>query len=769
MDLKITVSGTVQGVGFRPFVYRLAKTCNLNGYVKNLGNGSVEIYITGLEKNIEKFIRMLKTEKPPLSEINEITVEKPTSIGVYTDFHILPSSEDYKKGVSIIPPDISICGECLKELFSEKDRRKRYFFITCTNCGPRFTIIQSLPYDRARTSMRDFPMCDKCYQEYNDPLNRRYHAQTIACHDCGPKIYLTDRAGREVECTDPIKEAVKLIEEGFIIGVKGNGGFHFATSTLNSEPIIKLRQRKNRPSKPFAVMAPNVEKIKSFAEVSEYEQTLLESYIRPIILLNKREDFNLSEEIAPGLHNIGVMLPYTGLHYLLFEKYKEPAMIMTSANPQDEPIAIDNETAISKLSGYVDYFLLHNRVIVQRADDSVVRFHDDTPLLLRRSRGYVPQPIKLPWLKEYAPVVLGCGGEENVTFCIIKEGGAYLSQYIGKTQKYETFNFYKSSVSHFKKLLHIDFQALACDLHMGFNTTLYAQRLSEELNIPIVKIQHHKAHLAALMGENDLKRILGVIIDGFGLGENGEAWGGEFLIFEGDGFKRLGHIEEYPLLGGDAATRYPLRIAMGLLHDEEGYDKWIKERSGAFPYGLKEIQIIHKMLESNKLIKTTSAGRFLDCISAIIGLCYYRSYDGEPAIKLESAGYKGKPVLDLPPILEGNKLKIREFVKEVFKNREKYRKSDLAYSAMNYLGKGLAELAIRLCHKQNTKYIGLSGGVAYNEIITSIIKKTVEKEGFNLITHKFTPPGDGGLSFGQAVAYLLLKERGVLKIDVNSG
>ncbi len=728
----------------------------------------MEIYLSGFKKNIEKFMKKLKTEKPPLSDIREISIDEVVNKIVYTDFHILTSSEDYKKGVSIIPPDISICDECLKELFSEKNRRNHYFFITCTNCGPRFTIIHSLPYDRDRTSMRDFPMCDKCRREYTNPLDRRYHAQTIACHECGPKIYLTDNDGREVDCVDPIKEAVKLIEEGFIIGLKGNGGFHFATSTINSEPIIKLRKRKNRPSKPFAVMSPNIEKIKSFAEVSEYEQTLLESYIRPIILLNKRADFNLSEEISPGLHNIGVMLPYTGLHYLLFETYKEPAMIMTSANPQDEPIAIDNENAVSKLGGYVDYFILHNREIVQRADDSVVRFHNNNPLLLRRSRGYVPQPIDLPWLKDDAPVVLGCGGEENVTFCIIKEGKAFLSQYIGKTQKYETFKFYKDSITHFKKLLKADFQALACDLHRGFNTTIYAQQLSEELNIPVAKIQHHYAHLAALMGENDLKKMLGVIIDGFGLGENGEAWGGELLIFERNNFKRLGHIEEYPLPGGDAATRYPLRIAMGFLYGEEGYSDWIKKVYNVLPYGLREVRVIHKMLESKKLVKTTSAGRFLDCASAILGLCYYRSYDGEPAIKLESAGYKGKLVLDTTPILEENKLKVSEFVKELFKNRDNYRKADLAYSAMNYLGRGLAELAVKCCYEKKIDHIGVSGGVAYNEIVTSIIKKTVEKEGIHLVTHKFSPPGDGGLSFGQVVAYILLKEGGVLKIDANN-
>ena len=757
MNVKIIVSGIVQGVGFRPFIYRLAKAIGLNGYVKNLGNGSVEIYTSGSKTKIDEFISKLRVEKPPICEIEKIAFEKVEEKSEYSDFNILSSSEDERSGTSIIPPDISICGECLNELFEENNRRKDYFFITCTHCGPRFTIIHSLPYDRPRTSMRDFPMCGKCSQEYKDPLNRRYHAQTIACPDCGPRVYLTDRHGELIDCDDPVGEAVKLIEEGYILGVKGNGGFHFSTSTTNSEPISRLRERKHRPSKPFAVMSPNIEKIRSYAQVSDYEQALLQSYIRPIVLLNKRDDFYLSEEISPGLHNIGVMLPYTGLHYLIFKTCSEPAIVMTSANPQDEPIVIDNESAISKLGKYVDYFILHNREIVQRADDSVVRYHYDKPLLLRRSRGYVPQPIELSWLSEKAPVILGCGGDENVTFCIIKDGKAFLSQYIGKTQKYETFKFYTDSLEHFKKLLKTDFQAVTCDLHAGFNTSLYAQRLADELNIPLLRLQHHYAHLAGLMGENDLKPLIGIIIDGFGLGDNGEAWGGEIVTFQEDGFKRLGHIEEFPLPGGDTATKFPLRIAMGLLFGEKGYESWISENVEKFPYGLAEVNTIHKMLNSSKILKTSSAGRFLDCVSAILGICYYRSYDGEPAIKLESAGYKGKIVIDFKPVIKGDNLKITEFIREIFRERDKHRKADLAYTAMNYLGEGLSELAVRYCFEKNIDTVGLSGGVAYNEIISKIIKRNIEKEGLKLVTHKFTPPGDGGLSFGQSVGYLLLK------------
>lgn len=755
--VRLTVSGTVQGVGFRPFIYRLARSLGLNGDVKNLGDAGVEIYLDGSQRQIDEFLVRLRENSPPLSEIEEVKVDYPEKKPVYNDFKILPSSKDTTNRISVIPPDISICDECVKELLDKGNRRKNYFFITCTNCGPRFTIIDSLPYDRLRTPMSDFPMCDNCYREYNNPLDRRFHAQTIACSDCGPEIYITDNSGRRVEALDPVMEAVRLIEEGNIIALKGNGGFHFVTSTIKSEPIIRLRERKNRPTKPFAIMSPNIENIKKFALVSEAEKRLLESYIRPIVLLNKRDDYFLSEEIAPTLHNIGVMLPYSGLHYLIFSKCKEPALVMTSANPQDEPVAIENEAAIERLGKYVDYFMLNDRRISQRCDDSVVRFHGGEALLIRRSRGYVPKPIELPWLKESSPPILGCGGEENVTFCILKDRKAFLSQYIGKTQNYETYNFYKEAIRHFKKILNTDFKAAACDLHEGFNTTRYAHRLALESGIPVVKIQHHYAHLAGLMAEHRLEPMTGIIVDGFGLGEDGSAWGGEIVAYEKSKFARLGHIEEFPIPGGDLATRFPLRIAMGFLRGEKNYDGWINENRDKFPYGLTEIRVVDNILSSGKSLKSTSAGRFLDCIAAILGICYSRTYDGEPAIRLESAGVNGRKILNTEPLIKGNILIISEFIKEIYKEKDKHRIRDLAYTAMSYLANGISELAIKISRQKKLSTIGISGGVSYNQVISSIVKSNIEAEGFRFVSHKSVPAGDGGLSFGQAVGYQLLE------------
>ncbi|MHA1835351.1 MAG: carbamoyltransferase HypF, partial [Candidatus Odinarchaeia archaeon] len=545
----------------------------------------------------------------------------------------------------------------------------------------------------------------------------------------------------------------------YILCIKGNGGFHFATSTIKSEPLIKLRKRKNRPYKPFAIMAPNIKTIKTFANVSKFEEELLKSYIRPIILLEKNENYYLSEYVAPTLHNIGVMLPYTGLHYLLFENTKEPAFVMTSANPQDEPIAITNEGAISKLGKFVDYFLLYNRKINQRCDDSVVRFHNSTPLLIRRSRGYAPKPIELKWLKSNKKTILGTGGEENVTFCILNGNKAFLSQYIGKTQKYETFNYYKTSIEYFKTLLNVDFDEVITDLHQGFNTTLYGKVLAEENSIPLKMIQHHYAHFAALLGENKLNNMVGLIIDGFGLGEDGEAWGGEVIHFNPKyGFKRLAHIKEYPLPGGDAATKYPLRIAMGFLKEEKGFEKWITQHKKYFPYGEQEIKVVNRILESGKYIRTSSAGRYLDAISSILGICFKRTYEGEPAIRLESAGIKGKDVLMIDPIIIGDKLDVSEVVKIIFNKKEEFSRKNLAYSAMSYLANGLSELSIKIANNMNTNIIGISGGVAYNKIIVDIIKKRLEASGYTFIEHKMVPPGDGGLSFGQVIGDLILYE-----------
>ncbi|MHA1410352.1 MAG: carbamoyltransferase HypF [Candidatus Odinarchaeia archaeon] len=762
MGYKLIVSGIVQGVGFRPFIFRLAKAMNLSGYVKNLGDAGVEIYLQSPKKQVYTFIEKMKEKKPPLAVIETVKIHDYKYKEELNDFCILKSSTILSDQNSIIPPDVAICDDCIRELFDEKNRRYGYFFITCTNCGPRFSTIIGLPYDRDKTTLNEFPMCEKCKAEYTDPMNRRFHAQTIACPTCGPKMYLVDNKGELITEEKTIEESVKLIEEGYIIGIKGNSGFHFATSTLNSEPIIRLRKKKNRPSKPFAVMAPDLNTIKKFAEVSEDEGNLLTSYIRPIVILNKSENYELSEWVAPKLHNIGVMLPYTGLHYLLFKKTKEPAFIMTSANPQDEPITISNEDAINKLGKYVDYFILHNRKINQRSDDSVVRFHGSTPLLIRRSRGYVPRPIELDWLKENNKIILGCGGEENVTFSILKGKKIFLSQYIGKAQKFETFRYYKDTLNYFKHILHVDFEYIVCDLHRGFNTSIYAEKLANNTNIPLTKIQHHYAHLAGLMGENDLKPMIGIIVDGFGLGEDGKPWGGEIITFNSNKFIRVGGIQEFLIPGGDLATIFPLRIAMGFVYNLPGYDKWISKQIKHFPYGDKEVKLVEKLIAEKKTLTSSAAGRFLDSISAMLGVAYKRTYDGEPAIKLESAGYNGKDVLNFEPIITNNKLNVSKIAEEIFLSRDKYSIKDLSFSAMIYLAKGLSELAINAAQQQSIADIGISGGVAYNEVITNKIREIVTDAGFNLIEHKLVPAGDGGLSYGQIIAEILLNHQNLV-------
>ena len=451
--LKIRVRGIVQGVGFRPFIYRIAVKNQLAGYVRNRGDAGVEILIEGKEDSIKKFMHDLKEKKPPLARIYEVITEQLEGKPHYDRFEIYRSSKRSELSGSVIPPDVSICDECLRELRDPKDPRHDYFFITCTNCGPRYTIIEKLPYDRENTTMRSFPMCSFCHAEYSDPLNRRFHAQTVACPRCGPKVYLTTQDGKLVECKDPIRESGRLLSEGFIVAIKGYGGFHVAASTLIDKPLIRLRKAKHRKQKPFAIMAPNVEAIETFAEITPKEKVLLTSYMRPIVLLKKREDYYLSEMVAPGLHNVGVMLPYTGLHYMLFDEVKDPAFVMTSANPPNQPIIKEDDEALKRLGGIVDYFLFHNRQIAHRCDDSVIRVHGERQVFIRRSRGYAPAPVILK--KKSERCVLGLGGELNNTACILLKDKAFISQHIGDVENIETRDFLEQASQHLIRLTNL--------------------------------------------------------------------------------------------------------------------------------------------------------------------------------------------------------------------------------------------------------------------------------------------------------------------------
>ncbi len=747
---KIIASGIVQGVGFRPFVYRTALENGLVGFVRNRGDAVVEIVVEGERGSIESFIRTVKGRPPPLAQIYNLTIDYCDTEEGFKDFKIYESLEGKAFHGSIIPPDVSICDECLKELRDPNDPRYDYFFITCTDCGPRYTIIEKLPYDRPNTTMVDYPMCPFCRGEYQKPSKRRFHAQTIACSVCGPKTFLTSNKGETLKVEDPIREAGKLIEEGHIVAVKGNGGFHIATSTLDSRPIAKLRGVKHRAQKPFAIMARNLEAAKTFAEVGKEEAELLISSIRPIVLLKKRGDYYLSDQISPGLHNIGVMLPYTGLHYMLFDSVREPAFVMTSANTPNEPLIIENREALKRLSSTVDYFLCHNRRIAQRCDDSVVRFIDGNTCIIRRSRGYVPIPIHLKF--KATKCILGVGAEENVTACILMGDKSFITQYIGDVERLETLNYLKEAINHLASLMKTSFEVIACDYHPNFSTTRMALDWAKKLSCETMPIQHHHAHLASLLGDNGFEEMVGIVCDGFGHGSDGKAWGGEVLWWDGESFQRLGHLQEQPMVGGDRATLYPLRMAAGILQGEKEFEDWLYNRAKYFPHGKEEVEVILNQLKKGSLLYTTSCGRVLDAVSSLLGVCYERTYEGEPAIKLEACALQGKDRLKLKPVIDGNTIDTTFLLSEIFENLGKCSIEDLAFTAQKYLAEGLSSLAIEKAEELGIKNIGFTGGVAYNRQITQTIGDAARRNGFTFLTHNQVPAGDGGISFGQVSA-----------------
>ena len=752
MRVKINVTGIVQGVGFRPFVYRIAVINGLAGYVRNRGDAGVEILLEGEEQSIQNFLRDLNEKKPPLTHIHEIIKTRLMGKNEHTKFTIYKSSEETELSGSVIPPDVAICNDCLRELRDPKDPRHDYFFITCTNCGPRFTIIERLPYDRENTTMREFPMCSFCQREYSDPLNRRFHAQTVACPTCGPKAYLTTSSGEHVQHADPVREAGSLLSEGAVLAVKGYGGFHVAASATRDEPLQALRRAKHRRAKPFAIMARSLEAAKGFAEVTSKEQALLSSYARPIVLLNKSDAYNLSPLVAPDLHNVGVMFPYTGLHYMLFDRVDDAAFVMTSANPPNQPIVKDNDEALKTLGDTVDYFLFHNRKIAYRCDDSVLRVHGVHPSFIRRSRGYAPVPLML---KEKAKrCVVGLGGELNNTACVLLANKAFISQHVGDVENVETRTFLQEAKSHLVRLTNSRVDAVACDLHPKFTTTRLAQELAEQNGWQLIQVQHHHAHVAALMMEHGVDELVGVTCDGYGYGVDGGAWGGEILFCtrESEGFKRLAHLEPQPLLGGDAATRYPLRIASGMLSKTLNVEPWLLEHSGRLLHGETEAKLILQQLRKGVgVTETTSCGRVLDAVSAVLGVCYERTYEGEPAIKLESAAINGKDVLNMEPVVEGDVLGTSQLLHAVFENLGKASTADLAYSAHAYLARGLASLAVAKALGHGVKVVGFSGGAACNQILAEVMRRTVEAAGLKFLVHESVPAGDGGVSFGQAV------------------
>lgn len=759
---RILVQGIVQGVGFRPTVYRLAKKLKLTGYVRNLGN-IVEIVLQGEKKEIEKFVKDLTNKKPPISKISSLDVEwLECEVSEYSNFSILKSSQNFF-GSSVIPPDVATCDACLQEINKNDDRRYSYPFTACTDCGPRFTVIESVPYDRERTSMEDFPLCSDCQSEYTDPIDRRYHAEATCCQECGPEVFLYQKSRLNVK--NPIKEAANLLDEGNILAIKGIGGTHLVCKVNDEEPVLKLRKRLNRFNQPFACMSPDVSTVKTFTLVSKLEEKVLTSRRRPIVVLKKNEDYFLAPSVAPDLHNIGIMLPYSGLQHLLFEYTEEPAYIMTSANMPGEPMLIRNQEILKNLEGIADYYLLHDRRIVNRCDDSVVRFRGNDLAFIRRSRGYVPEPYDLSPISNELNV-LALGPEIDVTFSLLKEGQCYPSQHIGDTSKYATYQYLQEAINYMMNITQTDsLDVVACDMHPQFFTTQLAQKLSKKYSCPVLPVQHHHAHGGALGLDVGVSEMILIAADGVGYGEDGTAWGGEILHIDLDDknadYERMGSLIPQKMAGGDLCTKYPARMLISMLqnhYESEHLQKMLIDNYvDYFPHGKTEIDLVMKQLERDFNVGiTTSTGRVLDAIAAALHICGERTYEGECAMKLESRAYKGVERFEIPfdikkyqgrDVLDTS-LILKE-VLDLMKKRETV--NDIALAAQKSLSHGLGELAIKAAADKGITTIGGSGGVFYNESISLSIKKYVEDNGYKFVQHQNSCAGDGSVSLGQAV------------------
>jgi len=755
--VKVRIQGIVQGVGFRPNMYRIAKNLNINGYVRNLGN-LVEIIAQG--ENINEFIESLSNEKPPVCKINSIEYENIDCNKMFYDFKILESSLN-SSGTSVIPPDLGLCENCLKELRDKNNRRYRFPFIACTDCGPRFSVINSIPYDRNRTTMDDFPLCEECLIEYENPLDRRYHAEASCCDKCGPSLSLYNSESDEIFDTNPIKKTVELLDDGNIMAMKGIGGTHLVCKVTDDDIILNLRKRLNRPNQPFAIMFSDIETIKTFAEINELEENSLKSIESPIVVVKKNKNYSFPDSLAPILHNIGVILPYSPIHHLLFDYTTEPAYVMTSANIPGEPMLINNKDILNELNGIADYFLLHNRKIANRCDDSVIRYIDGKLSFIRRSRGYTPSPYNL---KKYSndSNVLALGSELDLTFTILKNGLGFVSQHIGNTNKFKTYQFLQDGIKHLSGITSTNnFDLIAVDMHPQFFTSSLGVELSEKYGAELQKIQHHHAHGAVLAFDNNVDELVFIGADGVGYGDDKVAWGGEILYSDIGSYERLASLSPQKIPGGDISTKYPARFLLSILYDvydkEELRSLFLNNYADFFKYGEKEINMVIKQLEKDFNVPiTTSAGRVLDSISVALGICGKRTYEGEASMKLESIAYKSNNNLkiDLEFKKHGNRpvLDTTAILKQVIEMKNKgLNIKDIAKAAQDAVAIGLGKMAVDGANLKNIDVIGATGGVMYNEAISNSIKEHVEKQGFKFIRNNNSCAGDGSVSLGQAI------------------
>ncbi len=748
---RIKIRGIVQGVGFRPFVFKLAHKFELKGWVLN-SSSSVIIHIEGEREKLNEFIISLNREKPAPAVIEDISLED-TEFEGFEKFEIRESIE-VKDEFQPVSPDLATCDDCLRELFDPKDRRYLYPFINCTNCGPRFTIIEDIPYDREKTTMKFFKMCEDCEREYRDPMDRRFHAQPNACPVCGPQVEY--RKGEMVEKEKWIEKVLEDLKNGLIVAIKGLGGFHLACDAVNENAVQRLREKKLRRDKPFAVMMKDIEMVEEYCFLCEKEKELLLSPKRPILLLREKRDCRIAKSVAPHQKYQGVMLPSTPIHHIILNFYQKP-LVMTSGNITEEPIAMENEEALERLKGIADSFLLHNRGIYSRYDDSVARVIFDEEILLRRARGYAPFPVYLPFEVDE---ILACGAELKNTFCLTKKNYAFLSQHIGDLENIETMESFLKTLELFKRLFRIEPQIVAYDLHPGYLSTQYALSLE---NVKLIGIQHHHAHMASCMIENGYTgKAIGVSFDGTGYGIDGKIWGGEFLLGDFKSFERRGHLSYVPLSGGEETIRKPYRMALCyLLSISDSVPSYLPEN---FLRVLedKEINALKSMIEKDfNTVLTSSSGRLFDAVSAVLGIREINSYEAQSAMELEMIADEDEMShypIEVNDNLIFDQLSIFSSVLEDIKKGVERGKISARFHNT------IAQIILKGCEilrdSDGVNTVALSGGVFQNLYLFRKVINLLKERGFSVLYHKKVPTNDGGISLGQAIiAFFKNKER----------
>jgi len=793
---RISARGIVQGVGFRPFVYQLSTKYNLKGWVCNTSE-DVKIEVQGKNKDLRRFLSELQDNAPPLARIESISVTYHPPAN-YTKFEIRHSIAEAGK-YQLVSPDIATCQACIREIFNSEDSRYHYPFTNCTNCGPRFTIIEDIPYDRPNTTMRSFTMCLECQREYDNPLDRRFHAQPNACSKCGPSLELLDAKGTRVETPDVIVTASQLLKEGKILGIKGLGGFLLACDATSEKAVELLRQRKRRPFKPLAIMVADIGETKRHCCISDAEERLLTSTQSPIVLMTWKPESVVCKAVAPNLKYLGVMLPYTPMHHLLLRESGLP-LVMTSGNISEEPICKDNDEAIRRLSGIADYFLVHNRDIYARYDDSVTFVENGVVQLTRRARSYAPYPIRLNF---QAKQVLGCGAEEKNTFCLTKDNYAFISQHIGDMENLETLEHFENTLALYEKLFRIEPEVVAYDLHPEYLSTKYALELGSQFShLKLIPVQHHHAHIVSCMVDNGVESpIIGVALDGTGYGSDGRIWGGEFLVADYKGFQRMGHLEYLPLPGGVAAIKRPYRTAIGyllkLLGDEiifgnitchsdasaSCHSERSEESGDPSPLprltnektpedstnpGLAflkqvdplEIELIKRQIQAGlNSPLCSSMGRLFDAVSALIGVRGEIDYEGQAAVELEmiayedndKAGTKGYPY----SIVENdgvNIIQLKELLSAIVEDLyQGVSKATISARFHNTVAQIICDMCQRIAKRTGISKVALSGGVFQNRLLLKKVIPLLQSADFSVLTHKQAPCNDGGISLGQAV------------------